>query len=110
MFRGLAALGDSGRGTAAGDQGGIADAMPRHYLSDQAAYGVDGRNITNIEPMLWCYARTGDARLLALAEHAWQQFLRGASAAEREPERRTGEQRPFADLGPARVYADTPIE
>jgi len=110
MFRGLAALGDSGRGTAAGDQGGIADAMRRHYLSDQAAYGVDGRNITNIEPMLWCYARTGDARLLALAEHAWQQFLRGASAAEREPERRTGEQRPFADLGPARVYADTPIE
>jgi DUF1680 family protein len=110
MFRGLAALGDSAQGTGAARDGGIADAMRRHYLSDKASYGVDGRNITNIEAMLWCYARTGDARILALAENAWQQFMRGASAAERDSVRRTGEQRPFADLGPERVYAVTPIE
>lgn len=108
MFRGLAALGDSGQGPAAG--GDIAGAMRRHYLSDQAPYGVDGRNITNVEPMLWCYARTGDTRLLALAENAWRQFIRAATEAEHEPTPQTGENRPFADLGTARVYADTPIE
>jgi hypothetical protein len=108
LFRGLAALGDSERGPSSAS--GIAEAMRKHYLSDPAPYGVDGRNITNIEPMLWCYARTGDARLLAMAEKAWAQFIRGATEAERATPAPTAEQRPFADLGPARVFADTPIE
>jgi hypothetical protein len=108
MFRGLAALGDAAP-AAAPPGAGVAEALRRHYVSDDAPYGVNGRNITNIEPMLWCYARTGDTRLLAKAETAWQQFLRGAAEAEHEvPADR--EQRPFADLGPARVHADTPIE
>ena len=109
MFRALAALGDAGSGPAALTRGGIAEAMRRHYLSDRTAYGADGRNITNVEPILWCYAHTGDARLLALAESAWQQFLHGAADAERGSAQ-IGESRPFADLGPARVYEDAPIE
>jgi hypothetical protein len=108
MFRGLAALGDSAQASTV-PGAGVAEALRRHYLSDDAPYGVNGRNITNIEPMLWCYAHTGDARLLAKAESAWQQFLRGAALAEHEvPADR--EQRLFADLGPERVHADTPIE
>ena len=76
---------------------GIAAAMRKHYLNDKAAYGTPERNVTNIESMLWCYGHTGDARLLALAENAWQEFQKIAGKPE------------GADLTPERVFADTPI-
>jgi hypothetical protein len=78
----------------------IAIAMQKHYLSDQAApYGGSSRDVTNIEPMLWCYARTGDKRLLAMAEKAWVGFLESAEPGDFES----------GDLHPLRVFANTPI-
>jgi hypothetical protein len=78
----------------------IAVAMQKHYLCDQTApYGGSSRDITNIEPMLWCYARTGDKRLLAMAEKAWAGFLESAEPGDFES----------GDLHPSRVLANTPI-
>ena len=78
----------------------IAAALHKHYLSDQAApYGGPSRNVTNIEPLLWTYARTGDKRLLVMAEKAWAGFLVSAEPGDRES----------GDLHPSRVFANEPI-
>ena len=57
-----------------GDQR-IPTALERHYLNftaDELAGGiVGGRNIMSIEGMLWTYGKTGNERLLQLAEEAW---------------------------------------
>jgi len=50
----------------------IVEAMRKHYLGDKASYGTPQRNVTNIEDILWCYEKTGDPRLLTLAEDAWR--------------------------------------
>ncbi len=55
----------------------IVEGLQRHYL--QSPFTFTGqRNQTNIEAMLWTYAKTGDPKLLALAEQTWtlsqQQF------------------------------------
>jgi hypothetical protein len=76
----------------------IVEAMLKHYVSDTADYGTPNRSVTNIEPMLWCYEQSGDARLLALAENAWQEYMQKAAA---DPDK--------GDLSRMRVYADTPI-
>ncbi|MGA8940001.1 MAG: beta-L-arabinofuranosidase domain-containing protein [Acidobacteriaceae bacterium] len=93
FFRSLMACAEAHVGPA-----GIAEAMRRHYRNDPADYALPQRNITNIEPILWCYGQTGDPKLLALAEDAWQRYLAGAAF---NPE--------SGDLGETRVYADTPI-
>jgi len=53
----------------------IPAALERHYLNftaDELAGGiVGGRNIMSIEGMLWTYGKTGNERLLQLAEEAW---------------------------------------
>ena len=77
---------------------GIAEAMQRHYRNDPADYALPQRNITNLEPMLWCYSKTGDGKLLALAEDAWRRYVAQAAA---DPE--------GGDLGEARVFANAPI-
>ncbi|MGA8529225.1 MAG: beta-L-arabinofuranosidase domain-containing protein, partial [Acidobacteriaceae bacterium] len=77
---------------------GIAEAIQRHYRNDPADYALPQRNVTNIEPMLWCYAQTGDTKLLALAEDSWQRFQAQVAANSEN-----------GDLGAARVYANTPI-
>ncbi len=76
----------------------IAEAMQRHYLSDDASYGKPVRNVTNIEDMLWCYEKTGDPRLLALAENAWREFMTVAG----DPD--------HGDLSAIRVLIDAPID
>ena len=76
----------------------IANAVLKHYVNDPADYGVPTRNITNIEAMLWCYAQTGDTRLLTLAENAWQEYMTKVAS---DPD--------HGDLSWLRVYADTPI-
>lgn len=98
FFRALDAISDTQwmPGDFTGKQ--IIEAMRRHYLSDTAAYGTPIRNVTNIESMLWCYERTGDANLLALAEKSWKEYAKSAI----EPGR--------GDLSPLRVFADTPID
>lgn len=93
FFRSLMACAEAHVGPA-----GIAEAVQRHYRNDPADYALPQRNITNVEPMLWCYSRTGDAKLLALAEDSWRRFQAQAAANSES-----------GDLGEARVYADTPI-
>lgn len=110
LFRGLAALGDARLEPGGAHKPDIAEAMRRHYLTDKAPYAQDGRNITNIEPILWCYERTGDPRLLALAENAWQRFVKSAVDQQKLNPLPASEFRGYADLSPARVFADSPIE
>jgi hypothetical protein len=69
FFRGLA-------GAAEGENdAGILDAMCRHYLQDTECdyqHGPWGpRDRANIESILWCYAHSGDPRLLKKAEGIW---------------------------------------
>ena len=53
----------------------IPAALERHYLNfsaqDLAGGIVGGRNIMSIEGILWTYGKTGNAKLLKLAEDAW---------------------------------------
>jgi hypothetical protein len=97
FFRGLAADADA-LGSGAAHRNAVVEAMHRHYLADMASYGVPVRNITNVEDMLWCYERTGDPRLLAMAEMAWADY----SALDGEAD--------GADLQPARVYGGSAIK
>jgi hypothetical protein len=97
FFRSVAAAYDSNIPVAGLTHDQITTAMQRHYLSDPASYGKPKRNVNNIEDMLWLYAITGDKRLLALAENAWQEYQKYAD----DPEN--------ADLGVMRVEGDTPI-
>jgi hypothetical protein len=95
FFRGLAADADAGD---VAHRNAVAEAMHKHYNSDMAGYGVPIRNITNIEDMLWCYERTGDPRLLAMAEMAWADY----SALDGKAD--------GADLKADRVFANAPID
>lgn len=94
FFRGLAADADGQPFR----QQQIAEAMRKHYVNDTAPYGKPVRNVTNIEAMLWCYERTGDTRLLTIAETTWREFMTVAGDQD------------HGDLSWMRVYADTPID
>jgi hypothetical protein len=76
----------------------VAAQLQKHYLGDAAKYGTPLLNVTNIEAMLWCYGKTGDGRLLALAENAWKEYMKEVAA---DPE--------HGDLSALRVFAATPI-
>ena len=53
----------------------IPKALERHYLNfteeDLAGGIVGGRNIMSLEGILWTYGKTGNEKLLKLAEDAW---------------------------------------
>lgn len=91
FFRALTALADAGAGKA------IPEALTEHYLLDPADYGKPTRNVTNIESILWCFAKSGDPRLLSKAEEAWKEYLTVA----KDPE--------HGDLSMERVEGITPI-
>ena len=93
LFRGLAATSD------AGVNADVIDALHKHYVNDKIDYGKPIRNVTNVEDMLWVYARTGDERLLARAEKAWADYLTVTTAGA-----------DGGDLSPLRVFAATPID
>jgi hypothetical protein len=95
FFRALTAYADSKR------DGSVAAAIRRHYLADEnrVIYGTSGRDVTNVEGMLWVYGQTGDRRMLAMAEKAWSEFLRSVPPGDIES----------GDLHPDRVFADAPI-
>ena len=94
FFRAVAALAE------ATDDPKIANAIQKHYWADPAApYGGPSRDVTNVEAMLWAYARTGDQRLLAMAEKSWTSFLDSAEPGDFES----------GDLHPSRVLANSPI-
>lgn len=80
LFRGLTALADATPAPGAPEATNIVEALCKHYLNDKASYGTPERNITNVESILWCYERTGDRKLLALAENAWREYQQAAAA------------------------------
>ena len=47
--------------------------MQRHYLARPADFGV-GRDVCNVEEMLWAYAHTDDDKLLAIAKRTYDNF------------------------------------
>jgi hypothetical protein len=96
FFRSLTALSDATAlpGDPASDA--IPAALRKHFLGDQADYGKPVRNITNVEGMLWTYARTGDSALLELAENAWGEFTENENPG-------------YADMSEMRVFSATPI-
>ncbi len=72
FFRALAAAAEGENSTQ------ILDGMCLHYLQDTAPdyqHGPFGpRDQVNIESMLWCYAHSGDRRLLEKAESIWSKI------------------------------------
>lgn len=46
--------------------------LERHFLNFTGANIGSTRNIVNVEGILWTYARTGNIKLLELAEEAWK--------------------------------------
>jgi hypothetical protein len=97
FFRSVAAMVDASAAVPGVSSTQIAELMQRHYLKDNASYGKPKRNVNNIEDILWCYGKTHERRLLAMAEKAWAEYQKYAN----DPEN--------ADLGVLRVMGDTPI-
>jgi hypothetical protein len=64
FFRALAAYYD-----VTGDES-ILTKLTRHFINSPYDY-TTGRNVCNIEAMVWLYIKTGDERLLKLAEYAY---------------------------------------
>jgi len=98
LFRGMAALADARSIPGSPETADVAEALRKHFLGGTADYGSPTRNVTNIEGMMWCYGRTGDARLLARAEKAWEGY-----------EKNVADDPGHGDLGEMRVFAATPI-
>jgi hypothetical protein len=97
LFRSLAALSDAAAAPGDPESVDIPAALRKHFLGDQADYGKPERNITNVEGMLWTYARTGDSALLELAENAWGEFTENENPG-------------YADMSELRVFSATPID
>lgn len=100
FFRGLEAKSD-----AQGAKRVIED-IRRHYVEDKAQYGTPTRNVTNIEPMLWCYRHTGDKRLLDMAEKAWAEYLTVAG----DPEHGDLSRERVSEGGPINAHGVTHME
>jgi len=98
FFRGLSALSDAELPQRDAVVQSIVEAMRKHYLSDKASYSGPIRNIINLESILWCYERSGDPRLLKLAEDTWRDFLKVAGDHE------------HGDLSELRVDSAAPID
>jgi uncharacterized protein len=113
LNRGFMALADAQPAPANVDRAKIIDALHKHYLNDKVSYTSGNRNITNLEVILWCYERTGDRKMLELAQTTWDTYMKEAedeiaAAAKGKPGRRGFSM--HTDLAPSRVYADAPIE
>jgi hypothetical protein len=57
----------------ADDDKTIAPALLKHYLTRPPDFGA-GRDVCNVEEMLWTYSQTGDERMLALAKRTYHNF------------------------------------
>ncbi len=107
LFRSFMALADAQPAPNGINTGAIASAMQKHFLNDKAPYSNGGRNITNIEPLLWCYERTGDQKLLALAEKWWTDYIDAATEAEVGAEKQGARRHPYSDMAPSRIFSNT---
>jgi hypothetical protein len=118
LNRGYMALADAQPTPDNVDPTQIVAALQKHYLSDNPlTYLNGGRNITNLEVILWCYERSGDKKLLDLAQNTWDQYVKDAEdeyqAAEKAPVSGAPGRRRFSmhtDLAPSRVFANTPVQ
>jgi hypothetical protein len=113
LNRGFMALADAQPTPANVDPAKIADAIRTHYLNDKDANYLGGsRNITNLEVILWCYERTGDKRLLDLAQSTWDKYISDAEVEYNQPAPANGARRRFGhtDLAPQKVYANAPVQ
>ena len=117
LNRGFMALADAQPAPDKVDSAKIVAALEKHYLNDKASYTNGSRNITNLEVILWCYERTGNRKLLGLAQNTWDKYIADAevesSAAGHAAANGTPGRRRFsmhADLAPSSVFANTPIQ
>jgi len=115
MYRSMMALADAAPSPNGVQPAEIADALRRHYLNDKASYSSGNRNITNLEVVLWCYGKTGDKNLLALAENCWEQSSKDAEAnfqamANRKTVGNGRRRFSHTDLSASRVFANEPIQ
>jgi hypothetical protein len=51
----------------------IPRALARHYIERPTDFGA-GRDVCNVEEMLWAYAHTGNSRLLEIAQRTYDNF------------------------------------
>lgn len=117
LNRGFMALADAQPTPDNVDSARIATSLQKHYLNDRISYASGSRNITNLEVILWCYERTGNRKLLEMAQDTWDKYMKEAeeevTAAERASASDGGLRRRFsmhADLAPSSVFAGTPIQ
>ena len=54
----------------------VIKALTRHYLSNTSSPHSSGRDVCNVEAMLWTYAHTGNKRLLRCAVRAYEEYNR----------------------------------
>jgi uncharacterized protein len=95
----------------------IVAALKKHYLEDKAPLLGGNRNITNIEVILWCYEKSGDKKLLDLAQNTWDKYIADAEAEyqqnAREAQSATAGRRRFSrhsDLAPSKVFSNAPVQ
>jgi uncharacterized protein len=115
LHRGYVALADAQPTPENADPAKIVEALTKFYLNDTADY-TRGRNITHIEVMLWCYERSGDKKMLELAQGTWDKFIKIAEAgyqASLQAATAGGAGRmrfnQSGGLAPSEVFADSPI-
>lgn len=113
LNRGYMALADAQPSPDKVDSARIVAALHKHYLNDKVSYTSGNRNITNLEVILWCYERTGDRKLLELAQTSWDTYMKEAEEEETAAANGTLGPRRFSmhtDLAPSSVYANKPIQ
>lgn len=115
--RGFMALADAQPTPNNVDPARIVQALQKHYLNDKASYTDGSRNITNLEVVLWCYERSGDKKLLEMAQNSWDKYVKDAEdeyqAASRDNSAGGRARRRFSrhsDLAPSRVFANAPVQ
>ncbi len=86
----------------------ITDALTRHYLSDKNEYAV-GRNVNNVEILVWLYHVTGNRAMLDMAKDMYDRYNAGREeelGGRREIKFRDGYNECFCDavaLSPTRA-------
>ena len=117
LNRGFMALADALPTPDKVDPTKIVEALQRHYLNDKASYLSGNRNITNLEVILWCYERTGDKKLLDLAQNTWDRYMTDAEDEIAAAAKATATEGPgrrrfsmHTDLAPSRVFANSPVQ
>jgi DUF1680 family protein len=63
----------------------IVEALAAHYLNSSYEHDL-GRDVCNIEPILWAYERTGNPKLLRIADRAYQNYNRLYAASDTSQE------------------------